>query len=85
MELYGEKNLKYLRRGLEHLLKKFPSLKEAEVIGITIEGVGYYPEVDNDLKLKESSKVWVCGDACGLFRGLVAAMISGFYVGSKIE
>jgi len=83
IQLYGEKNLKYLRRGIHHLMDKFPSIENADIFGITLEGVGMYPQVDNDLKVKDLP-IWVVGDACGLFRGLVAAMISGYYVGAHI-
>jgi hypothetical protein len=34
--------------------------------------------VDGDLRLLDTP-AWVAGDACGLFRGIVAAMISGHY------
>jgi len=62
-------------------------------MGPTIEGIGWYPKVDNTLNYNPSetgstngpkSNVWVCGDATGLFRGIVPAMISGFYVGSLV-
>ena len=40
-----------------------------------IEGVGYYPPVSGSLRV--SPTVWVAGDATGVFRGLVAAFVSG--------
>lgn len=40
-----------------------------------IEGVGYYPPVTGSLRV--SPTVWVAGDASGVFRGLVPALVSG--------
>ena len=47
--------------------------------GPTIEGVGYYPDLDENLKVK-GENIWVIGDATGLFRGITASMLSGFFV-----
>jgi uncharacterized protein len=40
-----------------------------------LEGVGYYPPVDDTLRVAKS--VWAAGDATGVFRGLVPALVSG--------
>ncbi|MBL9103809.1 MAG: FAD-dependent monooxygenase [Myxococcales bacterium] len=47
-----------------------------------IEGVGDYPDDDGALKIAPG--VWVAGDACGRFRGIVASMISGRYVAASV-
>ena len=56
----------------------------ARVKGPCIEGVAYYPKLDENLRLTNKKPMWVSGDATGIFRGIVAAMISGFYVGDEI-
>jgi hypothetical protein len=74
-----------LRRGLRHLVSMYPGLsgEQTRLIGPTLEGVGLYPQVTGDLRLPETP-AWVAGDACGLFRGIVAAMISGHYAASSL-
>jgi phosphomevalonate kinase len=54
-----------------------------EVIGPTIEGVGYYPLTDDNLRVP-NEKIWVSGDGTGKFRGIVASMISGGFVAENI-
>lgn len=55
----------------------------ARLVGPTLEGVGWYPVVDGTLKLT-GSPAWVAGDACGLFRGIIAALISGVYAARSV-
>lgn len=77
----------YITKGLHELANRFPSLREnsdgIELIGPTIEGVGAYPIVDGQLKIPEHS-IYVAGDAVGSFRGITAAMLSGYYIGRQI-
>jgi hypothetical protein len=58
-------------------------LGETQVFGPCIEGVGYYPDINESLKVN-SQDIWVAGDAAGLFRGLTAAFVSGHYVASAL-
>jgi hypothetical protein len=44
----------------------------------------YYPNLSSNLQC-EGVPAWVVGDACGLFRGIVASMLSGYYVGSLLS
>ncbi|MFZ1342737.1 hypothetical protein [Thiothrix eikelboomii] len=46
----------------------------------SIEDVGDYLDVDNDLKVI-GENIWVAGDSNGSFRGLIPAFISGYYAG----
>jgi len=46
--------------------------------------VGSYPYLDTDLRIPETH-CYVAGDACGIFRGIIAGMISGFYVGELVR
>jgi len=68
-----------LARGLSELRAYFPHalLSHATLIGPTVEGVGMYPLIRPDLR-SQLAHVWVAGDAVGTFRGLTAAMISGY-------
>lgn len=50
-------------------------LRDAVLHLPAVEGVGYYPSVDRTLRV--SSAIWAAGDAVGLFRGLVPALVSG--------
>ncbi|MFC7793967.1 FAD-dependent oxidoreductase [Streptomyces cinereoruber] len=78
--VYGPELREIMVRGLSRLADAFPVIRdeETQLIGPTLEGVGWYPRVDGDLRLADAP-AWVAGDACGLFRGIVAAMISGHY------
>lgn len=71
-----------LRAGLLRLLNVFGSsrLAGAMLHGPTIEGTGAYPETDPYLKVPHAP-IWVAGDATGLFRGIVAGLVSGYYAG----
>jgi uncharacterized FAD-dependent dehydrogenase len=85
-KVYGPKLRGVMTAGIERLGVKFPDLgldPNAKLIGPTLEGVGWYPTVDGDLRLADVP-AYVAGDACGLFRGIVAAMISGHYAASRI-
>lgn len=75
----------YVTMGLERLAERFPEMLDAEtrLIGPTVEGTGWYPALDDDLRHLKLP-LWVAGDASGRFRGIVAAMVSGHYVGQKI-
>jgi uncharacterized FAD-dependent dehydrogenase len=57
--------------------------KDATVHGLAVEGVGKYPSLLRDLRWGRPP-VWVVGDASGLFRGLTAAFVSGYFVGDRI-
>ncbi|MFJ3660011.1 FAD-dependent oxidoreductase [Streptomyces sp. NPDC090119] len=78
--VYGPELREIMLRGLSRLAEAYPDLRNngTQLIGPTLEGVGWYPKVDGDLRLLDTP-AWVAGDACGLFRGIVAAMISGHY------
>jgi uncharacterized FAD-dependent dehydrogenase len=83
--VYGPELRTLMTRGLDQLRTTFPDLddEQTRLIGPTLEGVGWYPRVDGDLRLLDAP-AWVAGDVCGLFRGIVAAMISGHYAASAV-
>lgn len=83
---YGDEVYERVREGLVRIGERFPSVHDpaTELIGPTLEGVGWYPRVDGDLKSPDSP-LWIAGDACGLFRGIVAAMISGYYAALTLK
>lgn len=58
-------------------------MSQLNIMGPTIEGVGYYPETDDDLKIKNEG-VYVTGDCSGKFRGIISSMLSGIYVSCAI-
>ncbi|GEN26534.1 hypothetical protein HVA01_01800 [Halovibrio variabilis] len=83
--IYGKEVANAMLLGLRKLINRFPSIEhnETRLIGPTLEGIGWYPEVDGTLRLP-NRPTWVVGDACGLFRGIVAAFISGHYAASAV-
>ena len=83
--IYGAPLAQAMQRGLRQLVDNFPRLEDdtTRLIGPTLEGVGWYPEVDDSLRLVDRP-TWVVGDACGLFRGIVAAFVSGHYAASAV-
>ena len=58
-------------------------LSGATLHGPCLEGVGYYPAVDSGLRLA-GLPIWVAGDTTGIFRGLTAALVSGYFVGLQV-
>lgn len=59
------------------------ALDTARAIGPCVEGVGMYPDLSNELQTPFGTSSFVCGDASGIFRGLAAALVSGFFVGRR--
>lgn len=83
--IYGSELLEHMLYGVKRLAETFPEILDEDtyLIGPTLEGIGWYPKLTQNLQLKDTPS-WVIGDACGLFRGIVAAMISGHYIGSAL-
>lgn len=50
-----------------------------KIKGPTIEGVGYYPITDNNMKVP-NEQIYVSGDSNGKFRGIIQSMLSGSFV-----
>ena len=55
------------------------SHSDTAVLFPAIEGVGAYPDTNNNLQIP-GEKIWVVGDLSGSFRGIIPAMLSGAYV-----
>ena len=70
-----------LRDGLRELEKSF-DISKSTIHGPCIEGVGFYPDLNPNLKAA-CGPIWVAGDMTGDFRGLTAAFVSGNYVAQK--
>lgn len=84
-KVYGPDLVAKMAEGLRRLAQAYADLGadgDATLVGPTLEGIGWYPQVDGDLRLRDAP-AWVAGDACGLFRGIVAAMISGHYAAAS--
>jgi uncharacterized protein len=82
VEILGSRVAKLIAEGLDFLRQEYALLHNTDtyVAAPALEGVAFYPDVDGRLRCS-SFPLWVAGDATGLFRGLSAAMISGYYVG----
>ena len=82
---YGEKAGIIFRDGLNLIIKQFDIVTDdIKVIGPTIEGVGYYPQINDDLSLVNDKNIYIVGDSTGLFRGIIPSMVSGLYVALSI-
>lgn len=83
--IYGQTLSDLMLVGLAELVGQFPDVSDPDtyLIGPTLEGVGWYPAVTGNLKIKDRP-IWVAGDACGLFRGIIAALISGHYAANAV-
>lgn len=74
--LFGDKVDTMVRSFME---EHFPKMIKGEGVLFypSIEKDGYYPEL-NDVLQVPMEDIWVVGDATGLFRGLLASLVSGF-------
>ncbi len=82
---FGEEGAALILRALDRFIEHAPELAgdpSATLYAPCIEGVGDYPVDDGDLGIAPG--VWMAGDLCGRFRGIVASMISGRYVGGAV-
>lgn len=82
---FGPAGAAVVGRALERFIECSPELASdpsASLHAPCIEGVGDYPVSDQHLEV--APHVFVAGDACGRFRGIVASLISGRYVGARI-
>lgn len=66
--------------GLARLQEQFGLHGPMTVYGPSVEGVGAYPVIGLNLQVA-GLPVWFPGDVAGLFRGITAAMVSGYFVG----
>lgn len=80
--ILGKKLTSLLIEGINRLSSEF-ELGDAEVYGPCIEGVGFYPNLTGELALKNSNNFYIAGDSTGIFRGLLPALISGYYVAER--
>ena len=74
--LVGQTTAVALAEGLKALAGDVgESLGNATLYLPALEGVGYYPHVDDTLRVAPA--VWAAGDATGAVRGLVPALVTG--------
>ena len=79
ISIIGEKTDEALKKIISRLVS---DNADGIVYGPEIEKYGYYPCVDKDLQA--INNLYFIGDASGIFRGLMAAFVSGAYVGETI-
>jgi hypothetical protein len=73
--------MKGLRRLIAH--RGESSFAGAVIHAPALEGFVDYPAVDNNLRI-HGTRIWAAGDVNGQFRGLVAALVSGYFAGLQI-
>lgn len=71
-----------IKNGLQMLSSndQFKSLLECDIVGPTIEGVGYYPDIDHTTLKVRDENIYCIGDCSGIFRGIVPGMLSGYWL-----
>ena len=75
---------KVIKEQIESIVLEYNTNTQGlNVIGPTIEGVGYYPITDDFLQVSDEN-IWVGGDCSGKFRGIIPSMLSGIYIASQI-
>jgi len=74
-----------LAESIRMIVERFPDMATPEAVCLfpAVEGVGVFPTVNGGLR-DHSERIWYCGDVVGRFRGLVPALVSGYYVGTAI-
>lgn len=82
--VFGEYIGNLLNCALQALIVDFPELNNATLIGPSVEGVGEYPDIDHDLKVK-GENIYCIGDCSGTFRGLIPSMLSGYYLSHSLH
>lgn len=82
----GERGTALLAEGLGRLTDRVGAgrLTDALVSGPTLEGVGHYPWTGREL-MADGHPVWAVGDTTGRFRGITAALVSGFFAARRIS
>lgn len=82
----GDRGAALLAEGLGRLTDRFgpPRLADALVSGPALEGVGRYPHTGPEL-MADGHPVWAVGDTTGRFRGITAALVSGFFAARRIS
>jgi hypothetical protein len=81
-EYFTDAGAHLLLSGLNKFVSLLPqdSFSTATIHAPALEGIGWYPAIQRDLGLR-GFPVWIPGDACGAFRGLTAALVSGYFAG----
>lgn len=75
-ERFGAQVATALATGLRTLSGDFDhDLSQATLHLPALEGLGYYPAVDDTLRVTDN--LWCAGDATGILRGLVPALVTG--------
>lgn len=82
--VFGQNVSRLLMDGVNHMVEQLGRdvLRDTTLHGPCIEGIGYYPVVDKSLKIQHYP-IWVAGDSTGMFRGLTAALVSGYFIGER--
>jgi len=79
-EIFGKKLGEIYLEGLLKFIENFKlETSRLKVIGPSIEGVGSYPKINENLQV-EGEDIYVIGDSSGIFRGIIPSMISGIYL-----
>jgi len=82
--LFGLRFSSLLAQSLETLLDEYSvSTDSMDLHAPAVEGVGIYPKLTATLDVPRLPLL-VAGDSTGLFRGLTAALVSGYFCGLQV-
>jgi uncharacterized protein len=84
-KLFGPEVTAAVVSGMLELMKEFglTSFSDAVLHAPALEGLATYPHFNSSLQLQDDP-IWGAGDITGLFRGLVAALVSGYFAGLQV-
>ena len=78
---FGDKLDSILKEGLRKLKSRY-RIEDSQIHGPCFEGFGDFPLLSSNLESKYDG-LYVAGDSTGLFRGLMSAMVSGYYASKQ--
>ncbi|HWS36431.1 MAG TPA: hypothetical protein VN408_27315 [Actinoplanes sp.] len=80
--VYGDYAAEALAFGFARLSRDFDigTGSSGSIHGPCVEGVGTYLLLTRDLRATGGAPIWFAGDSTGIFRGLTAALVSGYFV-----
>jgi hypothetical protein len=79
-QIFGVQLTSHLLQGFNKLVQHYQLVGPITIYAPSVEGVGTYPIVDARLQMP-GFPIWLPGDVAGMFRGLTASLVSGYFAG----
>jgi uncharacterized protein len=82
-QFFGTEISNRLAHGLTQFQQSLSiNYQSAILVAPTVEAVAFYPKINDNLNVVPYP-LWVAGDSTGVFRGLTAALVSGYYAANQ--